>query len=51
MTDHDDHPVTAVVVWERVYGPLPVGWELAHVNGDDSDLRIENLRLVPPGDE
>lgn len=35
-----------VVAWEQHYGPLPVGFDVHHVNGDKSDNRIENLAAV-----
>lgn len=33
-------------LWEQVNGPIPVGLELDHINGDTFDNRLENLRLV-----
>lgn len=34
------------VVWEIHNGPIPAGMFIDHVNGDRSDNRIENLRVV-----
>lgn len=33
-------------LWESANGPIPDGFELHHVNGDPSDDRLENLRLL-----
>ena len=35
-----------VIVWESHFGPVPVGMELHHRNGNKLDNRIENLMLV-----
>ena len=34
------------VAWEFVYGPIPEGKDIDHVNGNKSDNRIENLRVA-----
>jgi hypothetical protein len=31
------------LIWEAVYGAVPDGWEVHHVNGNKTDDRIENL--------
>mgnify|MGYP003563315842 CR=1 FL=1 len=31
-------------IWEQVFGPIPDGWEIDHINGIKWDNRIENLR-------
>lgn len=34
------------IIWEMIYGKIPDGLEIDHINGSRSDNRIENLRLV-----
>ena len=34
-------------IWEQLVGPIPVGYEIDHINGNPSDCRLENLRVVP----
>lgn len=36
------------VIWEHVNGPIPKGMHVDHINGNKSDNRITNLRLVSP---
>lgn len=35
-----------LLTWEQVHGPVPRGYNVAFVNGDRSDVRIENLELI-----
>lgn len=34
------------LIWEHVHGQIPDGKEIDHINGNRSDNRISNLRLV-----
>ena len=34
-------------VWEQIFGPIPVGWEIDHINGNRTDNRLCNLRCIP----
>lgn len=34
-------------IWEQVFGPIPAGWQIDHINGVRTDNRLENLRCVP----
>lgn len=34
-------------IWESVYGSIPEGYDVDHINRDHNDNRIENLRLLP----
>lgn len=33
-------------LWEKHHGPVPVGKIVAFINGDSSDIKIENLELI-----
>ncbi|GAB3335076.1 HNH endonuclease signature motif containing protein [Marilutibacter aestuarii] len=49
---NDDRPfqqrwrAVHVLMWEEHRGPVPPGHQVGFLNGDKSDLRIENLELV-----
>lgn len=34
-------------IWEQLFGPIPEGWQIDHINGVKTDNRIENLRCIP----
>lgn len=34
-------------IWQEIYGPIPTGWEVDHINGVRTDNRLKNLRCIP----
>jgi hypothetical protein len=34
-------------VWTQHRGPIPKGWVVHQMNGEETDTRIENLACVP----
>jgi hypothetical protein len=34
-------------VWQTKHGTIPKGWVIINLNGDSTDIRIENLAAVP----
>lgn len=36
-------------VWESIYGKLPDGWVIHHLDGDRGNNAIENLKAMPRG--
>lgn len=37
-------------MWENAYGPIPEGFEVDHINGDPTDDRLSNFRLLERGE-
>lgn len=35
-----------VILWEEANGPVPAGHMLAFINGDRTDIRLDNLQLI-----
>ena len=33
--------------WQGVHGPIPKGWLVHALNGDEGDIRKENLAAIP----
>ena len=33
--------------WVKAHGPIPKGWVVHNLNGDPSDIRVDNLAAVP----
>ena len=36
-------------IWEQIFGSIPEGWEIDHINGIKTDNRLDNLRCIPQG--
>jgi len=34
-------------IWKENHGPIPKGWVSVNLNGQPSDLRVENICVVP----
>jgi hypothetical protein len=34
-------------VWTKAHGEIPKGWVSLNLNGQPSDLRVENIAVVP----
>lgn len=39
-----------IIVWEQANGPLPKGHALVFINGDKTDIRLDNLQLTTRAD-
>lgn len=48
-TDDGEWKSAGRCVWEKVYGAIPTGYALVALDGDTSNIRIENLEIVPWG--
>ena len=33
--------------WAKAHGPIPKGWVVHNLNGNPSDIRVDNLAAVP----
>ena len=33
--------------WQETHGPIPKGWVIHNLNGDNGDIRSENLAAIP----
>jgi hypothetical protein len=44
----EEHQYAHRLIWETVYGPIPRGFHIDHVNGRKDDNRICNLDAVTP---
>jgi hypothetical protein len=34
-------------IWKKKHGEIPKGWVSLNLNGQPSDLRVENIAVVP----
>ena len=34
-------------LWQEAHGPIPKGWVLHNLNGDQGDIRLDNLDAIP----
>jgi hypothetical protein len=49
LPDGSFHPAH-LFIWERVYGPIPLGYHVHHINGRSYDNRVINLQLMSAPD-
>lgn len=45
-----DHQYAHRLIWETVFGPIPRGFHIDHLNGKKADNRICNLEAVSPSE-
>lgn len=38
-----------VWIWEQIFGPIPAGWEIDHIDGVKTNNTLNNLRCIPKG--
>jgi hypothetical protein len=36
-----------VWIWEQIFGPIPAGWEIDHIDGVKTNNTLNNLRCIP----
>ena len=38
-------------IWLEIFGSIPAGWQIDHINGVRTDNRLNNLRCIPQKDQ
>jgi len=38
-------------IWKEIYGVIPHGWEVDHINHVKTDNRLKNLRCIPGAEQ
>lgn len=44
--DNGQWRTPGIVIWENTYGPIPKGYRIIYLNGDNSDFSLDNLYLT-----